>query len=190
MEGSGETAQERHDRLIIERCEEAVQLYGRKKCAELQVEVIMKLTRFYISAGNTQMANEKLTEAYALGESLPALSRVHLFNSIGLTYRQMGYRRKFLFYLRESAAIYKDNFNLAAAHCLLGITAQELLMPHLNPQLEYQAEGVRAQKGLLKASPISPQLYGWAYLQLQILACSYPRLPAKRKGRDSSRFHF
>lgn len=50
----------------------------------------------------------------------------------------MNFRRKFLFYLREAALMYKENFNLPNAHCLLGIAAQELLMPDLNPQLEYQ----------------------------------------------------
>lgn len=50
----------------------------------------------------------------------------------------MNFRRKFLFFLREAALLYKGNFNLPTAHCLLGIVAQELSMPEINPQLEYQ----------------------------------------------------
>lgn len=80
LDNSGDgNIKDKHNKAIIEKCEEAFMLYGRRKCVELQIEVLMKLVRFYISIENLQDANDKLTDAYFLGNSLGNVAKVCRF---------------------------------------------------------------------------------------------------------------
>lgn len=132
-----EKTKERYRAEVVARCLEAISLYSRRKCIELQIEAMLKLSYFYMDNGMYADANDKLVESHFAGAQLSLLNRIQICNSIALAYKKMRFHRKFAFFLREAALLYKSNFNLSTAHCLLVIVSQHHYMDGINSNLEY-----------------------------------------------------
>ena len=58
---------------------EAITLYSRRKCIELQIEAMFKLCYFYIQHQMISEVNEKLGEIYLLSSSLSTPNKVPIF---------------------------------------------------------------------------------------------------------------
>lgn len=61
---------------VIDKMKEAINLYSKRKCLELQIEAMFKLCYFFIQNQMISEANEKLGEIYLLSSTLSAPNKV------------------------------------------------------------------------------------------------------------------
>jgi Transport protein Trs120 or TRAPPC9, TRAPP II complex subunit len=117
---------------VADKYDEAIALYAKSRAAALELDARLKLARFLASRGaaHKPQAVELLQRAYQLGaEQLSTQPNIVLVSAIALLFKSLGYERKYAFFMRQVAMLYRDLFRHVVSHRLLRSVASHYRVP-------------------------------------------------------------
>eukprot|EP01114_Cavostelium_apophysatum_P012728 TRINITY_DN2914_c0_g1_i2.p1 TRINITY_DN2914_c0_g1~~TRINITY_DN2914_c0_g1_i2.p1 ORF type:complete len:1117 (-),score=390.23 TRINITY_DN2914_c0_g1_i2:29-3379(-) len=157
---------------VIQKATEAIQNYTKKKFAPLIAECSFKLARYHIQANRKKEATVLLMDLYDLANDLPLGSKIEVCSMIALLFKEMGYNRKFAFFIRETAVLYHKAHNAGAAHNLLNMIAKHYQLADLDES--YASLSRRTKSYFGDMTPYNPNVRrplkdktqrDWGYVQ-------------------------
>uniref|UniRef100_A0A6B2KWQ7 Uncharacterized protein n=1 Tax=Arcella intermedia TaxID=1963864 RepID=A0A6B2KWQ7_9EUKA len=93
---------------IITRVNEAIDFYTKKNATDLQIDLTIKLARLYITTGDKLLSSSLIMKAYAEADEILSIQeKISLTSTIAMLYKEINMKRKFSFFLRETALLCK-----------------------------------------------------------------------------------
>lgn len=143
------------------KCEEAIQWYSKSAAKELHVEALLRYARFNANGGSSQKMNalECITRAVEFSTYLTTQERILVCGYAAQICHSLGFKRKFAFFLRETAMLHGLLHNQSVSMRLGSLCLDSFNVPLLLNDSEWLH--TKAQK--------KDATRGWQRLQLKLL---------------------
>jgi len=124
-----------HDE-IVQKCQDAINLYKAKNIAHLGIECTFKLISYFVKyqPAKKKEANDLLMDAYEQALDLPPYNKAIITSAVAVMFQRIGFPRKFAFFIREAAVLYHKLHKPLASHNLLTMIAKHYQLEDLDDQ--------------------------------------------------------
>lgn len=153
---------------IVNTVTDAISNYSKKGALNLVLECTFKLARYYISVNKKKEVSDLIMETYDLTKDLSIHNQAVFTANAAMLFREIGFMRKFAFFIRETAICYHQTENSKGANNLLRLIAKYYHLESLDES--YSALSRRTRNPFSEEKGIKNNKKGeWPFLQKLML---------------------